>query len=148
MAPPPDLPKLRELREVIPVGQTRTHEAWSITCLAVERYEDGFKLTFRVFGAGRWPCHPQLALTVDDDRGGEYRHWGSGGNPSGTTNWIDCDWRLAHICAPVVDPQAREVRLTIAEVQLTEVVGPAVGLLDVRVTQRYPGPWTFTIALP
>lgn len=144
MAAQPRPPELRELREVIPIAQIQAQGDWSITCLAVEDYEDGFKVTFRAFGAGLWPCHPQLALTVSDDRGGAYRHWGGGGNPTGTTNWVDCDWRLAQICAPSVDPQARELRLTIAEVQLTEL---DEAQHQVRVTQSYLGPWVFTIAL-
>lgn len=90
MVTQPHPPQLRELQEVIPVGQTQAHQEWSITCLAVERYEDGFKITFRVFGAGLWPCHPTLALAVGDNLGGAYRHLG-GGNPTGTTNWVDCD---------------------------------------------------------
>ena len=146
MAARSDPPRLRELRDVIPVGRTQTQPPWSVTCLAVERYEDGFKITFRILGAGLWPCHPQLALTVGDDQGGAYRHWGGGGN--GATNWVDCDWRLAQICAPAVDPQARELRIIVAEVQRTEVVGPVTGVLDVRVAQRHPGPWVFTITLP
>jgi hypothetical protein len=139
----PRPPELRELREVLPVAQTRTHDDWSITCLAVERYEDGFKITFRVFRAGLWPCNPMLALTVADDRGGAYRPWIGGGN--GAANWVDCDWRLAHNCAPALDPRAREVRVTIAEVQLTELDETHHQL---EITQRYPGLWEFTIALP
>lgn len=139
----PDLPQLRELRGVIPVGQAQTHGAWTLTCLTVECYEDGFKPTFRVFGAGCWPCDPQLALVASDDQDGEYHHWGSGGN--GAANFVDCDWRLAHVCAPALDPQARELRLTITEVGGTEYDEATRSL---RVTQRYPGPWVFTIPLP
>lgn len=143
MAAQPRPPELRELREVIPVAQTQTLGDWSITCLALERYEDGFKVRFRVFRPGLWPCNPMLALTVGDERGGAYRPWIGGGN--GAANWVDCDWRLAHNCAPALDPQARELRVTIAEVQLVE---PDETQRRLSVTQRYPGPWVFTIALP
>ncbi len=142
MSAHPQPPALRELRRVIPVGRTEERGSWAITCLAVECYEDGVKATFRVFGAGLWPCNPELALVVADDRGGSYRPWGGGGN--GAANWVDCDWRMAYHSTPALDPQARELRLTITAIRLME---PDETQHRLVATESHPGPWEFVIPL-
>lgn len=142
MTAPPQPPALRELRRVVPVGRVEEQGGWAITCLAAECYDDGIRVTFRVFHAGLWPCHPELALVVGDDRGGRYHHWGGGGNGAG--NWGNCDWRVAYNCTPELDPQARELRLSIAAVQLLALNESGQRLVA---TESHPGSWEFVVPL-
>ena len=60
--PSPEPPDLRLLRRVIPVVQTQEAVGWSITLIAVEAYDDGFILSFRLYGDGK-PSNPDLMLS-------------------------------------------------------------------------------------
>lgn len=141
----PRPPDLSTLERVIPVGQTETREGWTITCIAIELYDDGFRIGFRVYGAHTPTGNPRLALTVRDDRDTQYRPWGSGGNGSGFGQAYD--WRLSANCTPQLDPTARELKVEIAEVQILEYDETRDERDRLFVGKRFTGPWRFTIAL-
>jgi hypothetical protein len=136
-------PQLTTLQVVIPVEQAQTLSGWTITCLALERYDDGFRLRFRVYRGNIWPCNPDLKPTVVDDRGTSYHPWMGGGN--GMPDLQNCDWRVAYNVNPPLDLLARTLHVSIAELHdlkydeaLRRPIAAAI----------YPGPWHFSIELP
>jgi hypothetical protein len=85
----------------------------------------------------RFPV-PELELEARDDRGGQYRNWG------GESSWgSSLEGRAEPIFTPALDPAARELRLTVAEVQWRTVAGREMG--EIVAVDR--GPWAFTVAL-
>jgi hypothetical protein len=136
-------PQLTELQAVVPVEQVQTISNWAITCLALERYDDGFKLRFRVYRSGVWPCNPDMQIAVTDDRGTQYRAWMGGG--TGMPDLQNCDWRVAYNINPPLDPLARTLHVAITEVRDLTYDQAERRLI---VAETYPGPWQFTIAIP
>jgi hypothetical protein len=141
------LPELRRLRRVVPVVRSREDAGWAVTFIAAENYDDGFRLVFRLYGAGKAPTNPELALRLFDDRGNAYRSWGGGGNGEPTMG--ACDWRLAYLCAPALDPDSRELRVEIDEIRSTAVEPvdgePQRGRLVVG--EAAAGTWSFAVDL-
>jgi hypothetical protein len=85
-----------------------------------------------------FPPVPEWELEVRDDRGRQYRNWG-GGEQWGSS----LEGRAESIFTPALDPAARELRLTVAEVQWRTVAGREMG--ESIAVDR--GPWAFTVAL-
>ncbi len=85
-----------------------------------------------------FPPVPELELEVRDDRGRQYRNWG-GGEQWGS----HLEGRVEPIFTPALDPAARELRLTVAEVQWRTVRFREMG--EIVAVDR--GPWAFTVAL-
>ncbi len=137
----PRPPELEVLERIIPVGQTQTHGEWSLTCIAVEVYEDGFKVNFRAHHPTECPAITMLSLAVSDNRGGRYRPWIGGGNgiPSATGH----HWRMAYNCNPHPDPSAERLQIEGGAVQSMKDDGSP----RLAVDKAYPGPWIFTAAL-
>lgn len=136
----PKPPELRVLRGVIPVVQTREGAGWSITCISIELYDDGFSVVFRLYGAGK-PKNPDLALRVRDDRGNVYGVWGGGGTGEPTTT--ACHWRLSYDGVPRLDPASDELHIAVDEIRSTgyDSTGRPTGeLVDA-------GSWTFSVKL-
>jgi len=61
---------------------------------------------------------PEFELEARDDRGRQYRNWG-GGEQWGS----NLEGRAEPIFTPALDPAARELRLTVPEVQWRTVAG-------------------------
>lgn len=134
-------PELRGLRRVIPIGQTQVNAGWTITGIALEAYEDGFRLTFRVYGPGKQP-DPELALRVRDDRGGAYWPWAAGGHGEPATD--ACDWRLSYACTPRLDELGQQLHVVVDEIQAT---GVDTAHHQIVVEHADAGPWVFVIDL-
>jgi hypothetical protein len=79
-----------------------------------------------------------LELEARDDRGQQYRNWG------GESSWgSSLEGRAEPIFTPALDPAARELRLTVAEVRWRTVAGRELG--EIVAIDR--GPWMFAVAL-
>jgi hypothetical protein len=89
------------------------------------------------FLAGFAPV-PEFELEARDDRGRQYRNWG-GGEQWGSS----LEGRAEPIFTPALDPAARELRLTAAEVRWRAVGVREMG--EVVAVDR--GPWAFAVAL-
>ena len=135
-------PQLRTLRRVIPVVQTQERAGWAITCIAAEAYDEGFRITLRVYGEGKAP-NADLALRVRDDRENDYHLWTGGGSGEPTTG--ACDWRLSFECALRLDPTSRELSISVDEVSSSEYDLQLHRLVTKQVDR---GPWTFLAPLP
>lgn len=109
-------PELRRLRRVIPVVREASLADWRVTFVAVESYDDGFRLVFRLYGAGKAAATPDLKLRVGDDNGNDYAAWGGGGTGEPTLG--ACHWRQSYNCAPSLDA-GRALHVHIDEVRTT-----------------------------
>ena len=89
------------------------------------------------FLAGFAPV-PEFELEARDDRGRQYRNWGGGEQwGSNLEGWAE------PIFTPALDPAARELRLTAAEVRWWTAAVWQGG--EIVAVDR--GPWVFTVAL-
>ena len=92
------------------------------------------------FLAGFAPV-PEFELEARDDRGRQYRSWGGGEQWEQRGSHLE--GRAEPIFTPVLDPVARELRLTVLEVQWRTVAGREMG--EIVAVDR--GPWVFAVAL-
>ncbi len=89
-------------------------------------------------GTTRSLPEPEVLLEARDDRGRRYRYWG------GERAWGSIlELREEPRYAPALDPAARELRLTAAEVQWRTAAVWQGG----KVVAVDRGPWAFTVAL-
>jgi hypothetical protein len=73
-------PELRELIRVVPIAQSQVHIGVTVMMLALELYEDGFVVTFRVLSDDPWPFQDspeefaslEVHLRVTTARGSEF----------------------------------------------------------------------------
>ena len=137
-------PALRELRQVIPVAQSRSVAGVALTVLSLESYDDGFIVNLRIIPESE-PSSPRFArptVNVVDDVGQRYRVWPGGGYGQGA------QWRLSVHCRPALRASGATfgsvLRLEIPEIRWFERdgAGGAPG------EESQAGPWSFTIALP
>lgn len=149
---PISFPALRELARVIPVNQTQTHAAWSVTFVSLERWEGAVVANFNAHqddpalaatrdgNFGKLP-NPRLVLHVSDDRGGRYQARGYGGYGGGIPGKYRI--RLPYVLTPPLDLLARELRF---EVRL-QLQGQDSMPGEPIPAQDDSGRWAFTIAL-
>lgn len=152
VAMPRSFPVLRELARVIPVNQTQTHAAWTVTFVSLERWEGAVVANFNVHqddpalaatrdgDFGKLP-DPRLVLHVSDDRGGRYQARGYGGYGGGMPGKYRM--RRPYVLTPPLDPLARELRF---EVRL-QLQGQSSMPGEPIPAQDDSGRWAFTIAL-
>jgi hypothetical protein len=85
-----------------------------------------------------FPPVPEWELEARDDRERQYRNWG------GESSWgSSLEGRAEPIFTPALDPAARELRLTAAEVQWRTAAVWQGG----KVVAVDRGPWAFAVAL-
>jgi len=113
---------LRDLLDVLGVGQSVQVGQAMLTLLSFERYVDGFLAQFRVLQTYEPPRTfldlglPDLVCEAGDDRGGSYTPWPHGGSGGGGGRG-PLQWRIAYRYAPALDSAARELRVTIRELR-------------------------------
>jgi hypothetical protein len=143
--PPPDPPldapvrqPLGELLGVVPVVVRAERETTMITLLALERYDNGFMVTFRLVSSGAHRVLPVFAVTGIDDTGQHYEAilYGGVGGGRGPGHY-EHEWRFAYRFAPALDSAARLLTVDFA---FTDLSG---------VTPAEPPPtlWTFAVQL-
>ncbi len=144
-------PRLHRLVRVVPVGATQAHRGVAVLALALEVYEAGFVATFQIQSLGAGPDlgeaddaerSPHLALSVTDDRGGQYTSEPYEG--SGFGQGRDWQWRGAYRFSPVLDLRARTLWLTLPALMWSRP--PEAG--QRHVPQRtVRGAWRFAVTL-
>ena len=151
---PPQPPRgpdatLRELIDVLAVGQSEQVGPATLTLLSVERYQDGFLAQFRLLQEYTPPedpsrrGFPELVCEASDERGGRYTMWPNGGSGGGGRGVLH--WRLAYRYAPALDPTARELRLSIPTVRWRHLASAGQPSAPDEV---FDGPWRFLVVLP
>lgn len=115
----PTPPAMNDLESVMPIAQMQRSAGGTLALLSLERYADGFLLHSLLFDPERSeaslrprpspdrPHRPHLVFTISDDRGNRYDAWPAGFSGHGGR------WRFMTPFAPVIDPQAREMRVTV-----------------------------------
>jgi len=141
---------LRDLLDVLGVGQSVQVGQGTLTVLSLERYADGFVAQFRVLQTYEPPRtfvdlgFPDLVCQAGDDHGGSYTPWPHGGSGGGGGRGL-LHWRIAYRYAPALDSAARELRLTIRELRWMGHIGSGQPPTS---TDVVTGPWTFVVPLP
>ncbi len=127
-------PEIRELLTVIPIAQTQTAAGIDVTLLSLESYRSGFivlgqhSAKYGEHGPDNiWHAIP--VITAVDDLGNDYQWWPTGGN----RNRFECQF------APALDPNARELTLTITVIRWT--------FFQEHRHQMDEGPWVFHVSL-
>lgn len=139
-------PTLRDLVDVVPIGQTERAGAATLTLLSLERYADGFLVRGRLLwngdepsaGDGDWNVDHPVVVLAADDRGTVYhgRNHGGGGG--------DASWRFDHAFAPAIAPTVAELRLTVPALRWHRASPPWTALSTAE-ERTDPGPWTFVV---
>src|SRR6266516_5490243 len=97
---------LRELIDVLAIGQSEQVDSATLTLLSVERYRDGFLAQFRLLQEYTQPedptsrSFPELVCEASDEHGGRYTVWPNGGSGGGGRGLLH--WRLAYRYAPAL----------------------------------------------
>lgn len=132
---------LRQLIEVIGVGETREMGNVTLTLLSVERYREGLVVLFRLLRRERvmkgelpWP---ELSLHVVDDADA-YRVWPMGGGGGGGIG--ELDYRISYTIAPAPAMKGR------TDLEVTEIVWQRHTQGQRESVSTDAGPWRFTVA--
>ena len=126
--------RLGDLVQVVPIIEQQTHDTTAILAIALERYDNGFVVTWRLEASGGQRVHPDFVFTAEDDRGNPYRSLMLGGSGGGSAE--RADWRFAYRFAPALDPAARSLTLDFS---------PHTGSETADIVA---GPWRFTLTIP
>ena len=144
---------LRELVEVVAVGETVRVGDTTVSLLSLERYDDGFVAQFRLlheYGRGDGDddlavlstAMPELRVSATDDQGHRYDVWPHGGGGGGGRGLLS--WRYAFRFAPAVPPAARAVTLAVEAIEWRRMDPETRRLVP---ASEVVGPWTFTVGL-
>ena len=141
---------LRELVEVVAVGESIRVDETTVTLLSLERYDDGFVVQFRLMHeydrgddvAVLSAAMPELRVSATDEQGHRYDVWPNGGSGGGARGLLS--WRYAFRFAPAVDPSARALTVAIEAIEWRRMDPETRRLVPVR---EVAGPWTFTLGL-
>jgi hypothetical protein len=144
-APPPSRPTggavpphelyLGTLLQVIPIVQQQERANALLVAIALERYDNGFAIGWRVRLTAGQGEPPLWECTAEDDRGNRYHSTLHGGSADGGTP-DDHAWRFAHLFSPALAADARS--LTVACAPVAARFAANIG----------PDSWHFTVAIP
>lgn len=157
------IPKLTRLKQVIPIVRQISTESLEITIPSLEIYDDGVRIY--CYLKGTYPNYPEFSgghilmkeIRLQDDMGNDYEIVSSGGAGSSSSDGFDFSWSFV---GPAVFPEAKEMILTIQEIQIQEPFNCPMPVSDNTMTEfRYSkdtklpsfliisGPWQIKIKL-
>lgn len=127
-------PELGTVRAVVPIVQTVHAAGIAVTLISLETYDGGFLLhgefSAKYGGASADnPWHGMPVVTAVDDTGTSYRWWPQ----HGSRGRFSCQF------APALNPNARQLHLTVTEIYWT--------FIRIQRRELDSGPWEFSIAL-
>jgi ATP-dependent Clp protease ATP-binding subunit ClpA len=134
-AVPPHQRYLGTLLQVIPIVQSQARAVAILVAIALERYDNGFAIAWRVRLTNGQGESPIWECTAEDDRGTRYRSTIHGGSADGGTP-DDHAWRFAHLFGPALAADTRSLTVT-----CTPVSTPLAANIG-------PDHWRFTVAIP
>jgi hypothetical protein len=135
-------PQLRVLRNVLPIAQEHRWDNFELTLRALELYDDGFVVTFRLLTLdGRDPRGtPVIRITAVDDAGRQYTKRGGGGSSTiSTWQWRGC----AHFF-PALHAGVQQLRLRAEGLQWH----PRLDAPSPEPRRVVTAGWTFAVDLP